>query len=48
MKKIYQKPTMKVVLLQHQTYLLASSGEKPNEYDGDFAYMPSTGFTHKA
>ena len=43
MKKIYQKPTMRVVELQHQTHLLAGSGEKPNEWDGDFAYVPDIG-----
>ena len=33
-RKDYQKPTMKVVQLQHQTHLLAGSGElnSPNDY----------------
>ena len=32
MKKIiYEKPTMKVVILQHQSRLLAGSGEEPND-----------------
>ena len=36
-KKDYQKPTMKVVILQHRTQLLAGSGlNDPNDYnDGD-------------
>ena len=33
-KKSYQKPTMKVVILQHRTQLLAGSGlNDPNDYD---------------
>ena len=32
-KKGYQKPTMKVVILQHRTQLLAGSGlNDPNDY----------------
>ena len=36
-KKGYQKPTMKVVKLQHHAHLLAGSGlNDPNDYnDGD-------------
>jgi hypothetical protein len=33
-KKGYQKPTMKVVILQHRTQLLAGSGlDEPNDYN---------------
>ncbi len=28
-RKEYQKPSMKIVLLQHQVHLLAGSGEEP-------------------
>ena len=40
MKKNYQKPTMQVVLLQHQTHLLAgSNGAKSlNSTDGFTLY----------
>jgi hypothetical protein len=32
-RKDYQKPTMKVVILQHRTQLLAGSGlNNPNDY----------------
>ena len=30
-KKIYEKPTMQVVILQHQVRLLAGSGEEPTD-----------------
>ena len=30
-KKIYEKPTMQVVILQHQVHLLAGSGEEPDD-----------------
>jgi len=43
MKKAYQKPTMRVVELQHRALLLAGSGEYPNEWDDDFAYAPGKG-----
>ena len=36
-KKIYEKPSMRVVELQHRTCLLQASGTPPNEipdYDG--------------
>ena len=44
MKKEYKKPTMKVVLLQHQCHLLAGSGDRgiPG-YDDDYGYMPGIG-----
>ena len=29
-KKIYEKPAMQVVILQHQVRLLAGSGEEPD------------------
>ena len=33
-KKGYQKPTMRVVILQHRTMLLAGSGlNNPNDYN---------------
>ena len=35
MKKIYQKPTMRVVLLQHPSRLLAGSG-----YDDEIGHVP--------
>ena len=34
MKKVYQKPTMRVVLLQQHAYLLAGS------YPDEIAYVP--------
>jgi hypothetical protein len=37
-KKIYEKPAMQVVILQHQSRLLAGSGEEPTDaplWDGD-------------
>ena len=37
-KKIYEKPAMQVVILQHQVHLLAGSGEEPNDaplWDGE-------------
>jgi hypothetical protein len=30
-KKIYEKPTMQVVILQHQVRLLVGSGEEPTD-----------------
>ena len=30
-KKIYEKPAMQVVILQHQVHLLAVSGEEPTD-----------------
>ena len=30
-KKIYEKPAIQVVILQHQSRLLAGSGEEPND-----------------
>ena len=30
-KKAYEKPSMRVVLLQHKTYLLQASGTPPND-----------------
>lgn len=40
-KKIYEKPSMKVVLLRHQAYLLAGSQTPPNDapnYDDWLSY----------
>lgn len=35
-RKEYQKPSMKIVLLQHQVHLLAGSGEEPVRWwDGE-------------
>jgi hypothetical protein len=37
-KKIYEKPAMQVVILQHQVHLLAGSGEEPTDaplWDGE-------------
>ena len=40
-KKQYEKPSMKVVELQHRTMLLAGSGERDIPgYDDDYSYMP--------
>lgn len=36
-KKIYEKPSMKVIELQHQAQLLAGSADP---YDGPFSYIP--------
>ena len=52
-KKMYQKPTMQVVKLQHKTQLLVGSNPEPtpNEpkgYRGDFAYIPNADPTHWA
>ena len=30
-KKIYEKPAMQVVILQHQVHLLTVSGEEPTD-----------------
>ena len=35
-KKIYEKPTMTVVELQHRTCLLQTSGEQPPENVPDY------------
>ena len=35
-KKIYEKPTMTVVELQHRTCLLQASGEQPPENVSDY------------
>ena len=46
-KKIYQKPTMQVVKLQHQTQLLVDSNQEPTPknspqyFDEEFAYIPN-------
>ena len=44
-KKIYEKPTMKVVLLQHKCQLLTGSGDERGipGYDDDYGYMPGWG-----
>ena len=41
MKKAYQKPTMRVVVLRHHALLLAGSGVPG--YDDDFAYVSGIG-----
>lgn len=49
-KKIYEKPTMTVVELQHRTCLLQATGTPSNtppeevpEYDGVLGYAPGNG-----
>lgn len=39
-KKIYEKPSMKVIELQHQAQLLQSSTDP---YNGPFSYVPGIG-----
>ena len=42
MKKVYQKPTMKVYEMKSKTALLVGSNEKssPNRHGGEFGYIP--------
>ena len=35
---------MRVVVLQHRALLLAGSGEYPNNWDDDFAYVPGNSY----
>lgn len=41
-KKEYQKPSMRVIELHHQTHLLAGSG---NDWDGEGGYIPGMNVT---
>ena len=47
MKKVYQKPTMRVYEMKHKAALLAGSGEEqkssPRRHSDEFGYIP--GFT---
>lgn len=38
LKKTYQKPTINVVKLQHQTHILAGSGPKTLQGSGPYDY----------
>jgi hypothetical protein len=43
MKKVYQKPTMKVYEMKHDTVLLVGSGEEkssPKRHGGEMGYIP--------
>ena len=43
MKKVYQKPTMKVYEMKSKTALLVGSGDEkssPKRHGGEFGYIP--------